>query len=303
MMKQADSFVRRTVLLAIPMLALTGCETFGPTTHRQTSSVVQYLYPKTKVPTEQPGLSTLSLPLKVGVAFVPGEGSERRDAEINREKAAFSEEQKMELMKKVAADFKQYPFVHSIQLIPSAYLSSSGGFDNLDQIRSMFGIDVIALLSYDQMQFRDTGLLSLTYVTVVGAYVIQGEKNETQTMVDAAVFDIASRKLLFRAPGISKIKGAAMPINLSEEMRHDSEDGLKQAAGDLVKNLQVQLVTFKDEIKKSPREYAVQTKPGYSSAAVGAVGRMEICFLIALGLGGLLAPTRGVGRTNNRPAS
>ena len=43
----------------------------------------------------------------------------------------------------------------------------------------MFGIDVIVLLSYDQVQFRDEGLLSLTYWTVVGAYTIPGEKNDT----------------------------------------------------------------------------------------------------------------------------
>ncbi len=47
---------------------------------------------------------------------------------------------------------------------------------------------------YDQVQFTGEGLLSLTYWTIVGAYLVPGEKNETKTMLDAAVFYIASRR-------------------------------------------------------------------------------------------------------------
>ena len=284
--------------VALALVAVTGCETLGPNTHRQSSSVVKYLYPKKQGDFEQPSIPVLSLPLKVGIAFVPEDNSGKSigGASFNRGGAIFSEEQKLALMKSTADAFRKYPFVHSIQLIPSVYLSPAGGFANLDQIRSMFGIDVIALLSYDQIQFRDQGLLSISYLTVVGLYAVPGEKNDTQTMVDAVVYDLASHKLLFRAPGISKIKGSATPVNLSEELRHDSERGFREAAANLVTNLQAQLVVFKDEIKKSPQEYKIQTKPGYTASAVGAFGPAGVLLVGIMGVAGFASCRRRAGQ-------
>jgi rhombotail lipoprotein len=89
----------------------------------------------------------------------------------------------------------------------------------------MYNVDVVALLSYDQAQFTDEGALSLTYLTIVGAYLVPAEKNDTHTMLDAVVYDIRSRKMLFRAPGTSQIKGHATLMNLSEQRRKDSDAG------------------------------------------------------------------------------
>ena len=166
-------------------------------THRRSSSVVQYLYPKKKDYVETPGIPRLALPLRVGIAFVP---------ESIESGSALTESDKMELMKEVSQHFKKHDFVKSIDLIPSAYLKNEGGFTNLNQLRTMYGIDVIILLSYDQTQFTDEGIASVSYWTLIGAYIIPGEKNDTHTMVDASVYDIQSRKMLFRAPGISHIK-------------------------------------------------------------------------------------------------
>jgi rhombotail lipoprotein len=193
----------------------------------------------------------------------------------------FSESQKMDLMKQISGQFKQYPFVKSIELIPTAYLTPRGGFANLDQIRTMYGVDVMALLSYDQVQFTDQGMLSLTYWTIVGAYVVPGEKNDTKTMLDAAVYDIASRKLLFRAPGIGNVKGSATPINLSEELRDDSKKGFEQAATNLVASLKVQLEDFKERVTNAPAEYKVEYKPGYTGAS--AFGGLETIFISGMG--------------------
>ena len=148
----------------------------------------------------------LSLPLKVGIAFVP---------ETLGIHQSFTEKDKMELMTEISRHFKSYDFVKSIDQIPSAYLTSKGGYANLDQIRTMYGIDVIALISYDQTQFTDEGFTSLAYWTLIGAYVVRGEKNDTHTMVDASVYDIKSRKMLFRAPGISHIK-VRQPLSICQ---------------------------------------------------------------------------------------
>lgn len=257
---------------------------------RYYSSVVDYLYPGQSEPIERPAVPVMSIPIKVAIAFVPDAGS-RRDRNFWRELLpgmsrapsgmVLTEKQKTDLMREVSEHFRKYPYVGSIEIIPSAYLTPRGSFANLDQIRTMYGIDAIALLAYDQVQFTDEGAASLLYWTVVGTYVIPAEKNTTQTMMDAVVYDIKSRKMLFRAPGVSQVKGNATPVNLSEELRHDSEQGFQQAAKELVGNLDQQLALFKDKIKKEPEQYKVVHRPGYSGG--GGLGWMFPALLGLIG--------------------
>jgi len=231
------------------------------------------LYPN-KQYAEVPAIPRLSLPLNVGIAFVPESKAAFRGSRL-------SEKEMMELMDRISSEFKKLPFVKNIEVIPSAYLTPNGGFANLDQIRTMYGIDVIALLSYDQVQHTDEGLLSLSYWTIIGVYIVKGEKNDTSTMIDAAVYDISSRKMLFRAPGTSRVKGSATPINLSEQLRMDSREGFRTASDNLVVNLQDQLERFKAKIKETPEAYVVQHKPGYTGG--GNMGAVFSLALLALG--------------------
>ncbi|RLB70196.1 MAG: rhombotarget lipoprotein [Deltaproteobacteria bacterium] len=260
-------------LLFLSLLA--GCAAFikGDRKEHYASSTVEYLYPSQEV-VNVPTIPHLSLPLRVGVAFVPG-------ADGITGKSVLSEKEKMDLMERIVPEFRKLPFVKDIEIIPSAYLTRGGGFTNVDQIRTMYGIDVIALLSYDQVQHTDQGLLSLSYWTIIGAYIIEGEKNDTSTMVDAAVYDIASRKMLFRAPGTNHIKNAATPINLSEQLRIDSYDGFFSASDDLIINLQNELERFKVKVKEMPQEYVVKHKTGYTGG--GSVGGAFALLLLSLG--------------------
>jgi rhombotail lipoprotein len=275
-------------LVATITLLVAGCDTLGMGQHHRASNLYAYLYSDQKGHIDTPTVPVLSLPLRVGVAFVPVDSSNERNAYSLPDDLTFSESQKMDLMKQISGQFKQYPFVKSIELIPTAYLTPRGGFANLDQIRTMYGVDVMALLSYDQVQFTGEGVLSLTYWTIVGAYVVPGEKNDTKTMMDAAVYDIACRKLLFRAPGIGNVKGSATPINLSEQLRADSKKGFEQAATNLVANLKVQLEAFKEQVTNAPTEYKIEYKPGYTGG--GAFGGMET--IIVGGLGACFLWTR-----------
>lgn len=257
-------------------LNVTGCaEFYGSTGSRQSryrSSVVDYLYPIKDVQ-EVPSIPHLSLPLRLGVAFVPESGG------INS--SQLPEKEKMDLMDRISAEFRKLPFIKEIEIIPSAYLMSGGGFRNLDQIKTMYGVDIMALLSYDQVQHTDQGLLSVAYWTIVGAYIFQGEKNDTSTMMDAAVYDIASRKMLFRAPGLSHVKGSATPVNLTEQLRADSSSGFRLALDDLVVNLQTQLDLFQAKVKEKPQEYVVEHNPGYTGG--GSIGGTLALALLALG--------------------
>jgi rhombotail lipoprotein len=276
------NFARIIAVAALVLIA--GCSVFAPNEHREASSVMTFLYPKhAETHVDTPAVPVLSFPLRVGVAFVPDHANRPTGNYVSWENERFTEKQKMALMKQVSDSFKQYSYVQSIQLIPSTYLTPQGGFENLDQLRQMFGVDVIALLAYDQAQFTDEGWASITYWTVVGAYVVQGERNDTKTMMDAVVYDIASRKLLFRAPGVSQIKASATPINLKEGLRDDSERGFEQAATNMVANLQDELAQFKDRVKSSPEEFKIVAKPGYSGA--GAIDGFDLALLSTMGAG------------------
>jgi rhombotail lipoprotein len=258
------------------------CEIWNTSQTRYANSLYNYLYSGEAAHRDVATLPVLSLPLRVGIAFVPPDRPEGSAGYMPSDDAQFSENEKMDLMKKISAEFKSCPYVTNIELIPSAYLTPRGSFANLDQIHTMYDVDVMVLLSYDQVQFTDQGLLSLTYWTIVGAYVIQGDKNDTQTMLDGAVYDIASRKLLFRAPGLSTVKRSATPVNLSEQLRRDSEKGFTEAATNLVAALKVQFDDFRDRVKAAPDQYKVVTKPGYTGGS--ALGGFEAILAGALGL-------------------
>ena len=279
--------------LAISLLVVAlfgGCAT-GAT--KNATSVVDYLFPDTKDPVVTPGIPVLTLPVRVGIAFVPS-GSPGRSSRygaggfgsFQSGNLALTEKKKNDLMQAVADRFKKYPFVKDIEIIPSAYLKPGGSFANLDQIRTMYGVDVIALLSYDQVQFTDEGTLSLTYWTIVGAYVIPAEKNDTQTMLDAVVYDIPSRKMLFRAPGLSHIRGSATLVNQSEQLRADSGKGFDDASKELIVNLDEQLAHFREKVKERPEEFRVVSSPGYSGGGSGGGSIDPVSLLLLSGLGG-----------------
>ena len=109
------------VITGIVLSIITSCAT---RTKHNSSSVVQYLYPDQKEPIERPEMPSLSLPLKVGIAFTP---------ESSGNLSNITEKDKMNLMKEVSENFKKYAFVKSIELIPSAYLRPKGSFSNLNQ--------------------------------------------------------------------------------------------------------------------------------------------------------------------------
>jgi len=272
-------------LTAIFTLILASC---GNQQTRSKSSVVDYLYPTSTNEVIQPSIPTLHLPLKVGIAFVPEQDTETRGRNhwsgVVGTGAALTSASKADLLDKVASNFKELGFVSEIEVIPTEYLTHGGSFNNLEQIQTMYGIDVIALVSYDQVQFTDEGFLSLTYWTIVGAYVVSGEINDTSTMLDTVVYDIKSKKMLFRAPGTSVVKGNATPINLSEELRADSIKGFNMAAEKMTKNLHSQLTRFKDKIKQNPEQVKIVHREGYSSSGGGAFNlyMLSILLLIAL---------------------
>ncbi len=256
---------RAGVIAALAVLLLGGCGDLllaSKTQRYQKASVVEYLYPDTKEPVPAQGVPVLNLPMRVGLAFVPTDT--RNDVR--------TESRQTELLEKVATRFRSLDYVKAIEVIPSAYLTPRGGFENLEQLRAIYGVDTIALVSYDQKQFTDQGLASLSYWTIVGLYVVPGEKNSTHTMVDTVVMHIPSRKMLFRAPGVSQVKGLATPVNQSEQLRADGAQGFDEAVEKMIGNLQTQLVAFQERVKSSPEEYQVVRADGSGARGGGDFG-------------------------------
>lgn len=238
----------------------------GPRKADHSSSVVNYLYPKETNPLPPTAIPVLRLPLRVGIAFVPS-GTSDRPAYGS---SGISEMQKTRLLERVAKEFRNRDYIQSIEIIPTTYLRPAGGFANLDQVSNMMGVDVIALVAYDQVQFTNENLLSLSYWTIVGAYIFHGNKNDTQTLMEAAVYDIRSRHLLFRAPGTSQIQGNSTAVAVNDKLRSDGSHGFDAATDELIKNLQVQLELFRERVKQSPESVRIEHKPGYTGG--GAMG-------------------------------
>ena len=186
----------------------------------QRASIVDFLYPNKERPVETATIPTLSLPMDVGIVFVPEKSP--------YQESALTEKEKVALMERVGAQFKAYPFIRSVNPIPTQYLRPGGGFPNLEEVGTMFGVDVIVVLSYDQAQFTDQHqLAALSYWTLVGAYVVPAERNTTHTMIDAAVYHLPSHKMLFRAPGISRVQRHSTPVDLVVALREDEHQGLR----------------------------------------------------------------------------
>jgi rhombotail lipoprotein len=272
------------VLLFLLLLLLSGCAFPTHAKHRS-SSVVQFLYPDGEQPFVKPQIPTLRLPLRVGVAFVPA-----THITYTYTTEAFPPTLKQTLMQEVSQQFETLPFVAHIEEIPSIYLRPGGSFENLDQIRSLLGVDVIALISYDQAQGAAQDDWAFAYWTIVGAYVINATENETHTLMEAVVYDIESRSLLFRAPGASVIKDHSTLIDSEENLQEDSVQGFNKAAQDLTLNLADQLHRFQMRLKEEPDIARIERRPGYTGA--GSLSGAWVLAMSALLWGRRFFPSR-----------
>ncbi|MTV36782.1 rhombotarget lipoprotein [Duganella radicis] len=262
----------KILLLMLAAATLSSCALWhNPNTRQHTGSVVDYLYPDAKTPPSLvPTVVKLRPPVKVGIAFVPGGGWG----------SSLPEAGKMKLLERVRDSFTRHEYIGKIEIIPTQYLRAKGGFANLEQVGRMFDVEVIALLSYDQVQFSDSNALSVLYWTIVGAYIINGDQYDIQTMLDASVFDVQSHKLLFRAPGTSRVKGSATAAGFTEKARAAQNQGYERAVDELIPQLQAQLDGFRERIKNDTSNYQVENKAGYKGG--GSMGWISLALAALL---------------------
>jgi rhombotail lipoprotein len=242
-------------------LALLGWGCASPETVQRRSSLTAYLGGSEAPPAaESGGPAKLQLPLRLGIAFVPNDSTVRKGQTSSLgagPDGLFSPNQEQVLQEKVAAVFQAKPWTQSFKIIPSHYLQGNGGFSDLDQVARTFGVDIIALLSVDQIQFSTPRWYAWTYWTLVGAYMIKGDKNDTTTVVDAAVYHVPSRTFLFRASGVGTVKGSSSWSAREDAFRHQSQESLALAMDNLSPSLDQSVAVFKQDILKGVRKDVV----------------------------------------------
>ena len=93
----------------------------------------------------------------------------------------------------------------------------------------------------------------MLYWTIVGAMVVKGNSHEVQTMIDTAVFDVRTTRLLFRAPGTHHEQANATLMDTGKELRKLRGAGFVAAADDMVANLDVELDGFREAVENGER--------------------------------------------------
>lgn len=249
--------MRRSHLVSLGLATLLGLGCATPETVSRRSSLTEYLAGAKTTATLPPveGPARLQLPLRMGIAFVPGTSGARMGATLAGPGVGpLAPDQEERLNERVAGIFREKPWTQSFKVIPSRYLTQKGGFQDLQQVATTFGVDVIALLSVDQIQFSNPEWYSWTYWTLVGAYMVKGDKNDTTTLVDAAVYHVPSRTFLFRAGGVGQVKGSSTWSGREDAFRHQAQQSLDLAMADLSKNLDAGVAGFKQDIVKGLRK-------------------------------------------------
>jgi rhombotail lipoprotein len=272
---------RRTWMLAgVVTLTVAALGCGGVRQMRVRSSALEYLYPTGKTSATPARDVTLKVPVRVGLAFAPG---------VTERCWGFTGFQTDELLTRMAEVFREKDFVGSVEVIPPMYVTPEGSFEELNRLARAFGFDLMALVSYDQLQLGETTPASLTYLTIVGAYVVPGEKNETRTLMDTAVLDIRSRALLFRAAGESTVKHRSTPVGSGMRVRLDSERGFDLATDEMIANLQSALDAFREQVKTgtvhgegTPAVRVVRDPSAPGGTGAGAMGAGELLAAVAM---------------------
>lgn len=269
----------RFMAMLLMMVFLAGCTTFFSGADRRkgvSGSVVDYLYPAGK-PFEPAveGTPEVRLPARVGLMFVPSAWPPE----------GVSAAQQQALLEAVRDAFHKQEFIQRIEIVPQSYLRRAGGFENLEQVARMHGVDLVALVAYDQMLSNDDTAASFLYWTIVGAYTVRASKNDVSTFVETAVFDVASRSLLLRAPGHDQRQGSSTAVRIRETRERLANESFSAAMTQMIGNLDQAIADFDRRVREEGQVRLVERNTGTdwhrrSGGGGGAVAAWELALLL-----------------------
>jgi len=242
--------------------------------HRKQASspLLTYLSGGKKIKIDSAITPHLELPLRVGLAFVPSQGGY----------GTVSAKTQVALLDQLKEGFTEHQFVDEIVIIPSSYLGRQGGFDTIRQAANYYQVDLIALVSYEQiLNARDTKA-ALFYLTILGGYVVPGTENTVQTFIDTAVIDPKSKKILFSAPGIHSMDKHSTAVSVNKTIEKLSEVSFEAAVDQMADNLADSLDAFRTRVKEE-QVATVSYRPGHGGGGAGGpiLGLFAILLWIA----------------------
>jgi rhombotail lipoprotein len=269
----------RWLSLCVVVVVLSGCANLGCmpncSSHaRNSSSLVDFLYPHGAAPPPQDAIPQLRIPLRVGLAFLP---SNDFDATGGLDAA-----HREALLERIRQRFSSRKFVAEIVVIPDYYLKGRSGFAGLEGVQRLYGVDVMALVSYDQVVHTDENNWSLGYLTIVGAYVLKGSRHDVSTLVDLAVVDPVSRSLVLRAGGTSTGHGNTTWIDAQRETRGAAVDGYDAAADQMIEHFDAALTKFEADVRSGNAAVKVVRKNDAGRPGSGGGGALSWPFILAL---------------------
>ena len=240
---------------------------------RNSSSLVTFLYPGGEAPPRGNAIPELHVPLRVGLAFLPSSASTGA--------APLDAAQEEDLLQKVRARFMSRKFVAEIVIIPDYYLANARGFSGLEGVQRLYNIDLMALVSHDQVTHGDDNKLSLGYLTIVGAFVLRGNSHETATLVDLAVVDPATRSLVLRAGGTDQRGGNSTMVDVGRDTRHDSASGFEAATARMIDNFDAALTAFENDVHAGRANVRVVAREGSRGGGGAIDAGALLCLLVA----------------------
>jgi len=254
---------------------------------QSSTPLVDFLYTDGKVP-EQDAQPELQLPIRVAVSFLPGGNGPNsfQPGAIDREK----------VLNALRENFRSLPYVSEIVIVPDYYLRAGkgDGLTQIQQLSHLYHFDLFALVSYDQIQNSYQNERSLAYWTIVGAYIVRGDRNETHTLLDVAVIDPKSRALVMRAGGTSALKANTTAVDAEHHANAQSSHGFEVATEQLIANFSRELTDFEQRVRDGTASVKVVRQ-----AKSGGTGALDPLLLATLALGTALVSFRR--RTGSGP--
>jgi len=276
---ETDMRLLAVVCVAILGVSLAGCAALGApfcapycnASRQSSSSLVEFLYPDGEQPPRDNSVPELRVPLRVGLAFLPAHGTAATGPD-----AALREE----LLERIRRHFSERKFVSEIVVIPDYYLGTQRGFAGLQAVQRLYSVDLIALVSYDQVTHADENAWSLGYLTIVGAYLLKGNRYDVSTLVDLAVVDPATRSLVLRAGGVDTRHGNTTLIDQSRESREAGNAGFSAASDQVIEHFDAALSGFEAEVRAGHANVRVVRKG--TAGGAGGGGALTWPWLAAL---------------------
>ncbi len=225
------------IILMACFVFCSGCASYnnGLRTVQKQSNLASFLFSGNQ-PQAPAQKAPLLLPAKVGIAFVPGDPASSNLPDTT----------KKEVIEAVRSQLaKHTKYVAGAQSIPSIYLTPRGGVQNLEQVAQQFGVDVIVILGANQFQKHErNSLAAFLDVTIIGQYLIPGNTVDTATVLEAAVYHVPSRALIFRTDGANQMTSRSTHYGSSQTAQNAAASSILDASKKLVVSIGEALVGF-----------------------------------------------------------